>query len=640
MTSKKKEPLALILHVEHSDVKAQAMIVPATYFDLSAAENGKDTTMIWCAGLLPGRSSIPEAETMRRALPANCSVNYFQPNHDENPTRIDLVNDNGIDEGYDGQWTCVLTAPRLDSLGQTFDCFAEHYMGLGAPMRDNFFRWEMSTHKFLSRRNNVGGKTWETRFTMTLQMKGSVTLPFGQFATRMQQRHGWLQWSGNFLSDPLKLLGNTLWASCKTDKEVDLRWKQFQEAKCKGTHAPVTPGRGVQGCKPNVEALSPMSLPSPTPQVSVSTSSKEPPGPLTVWPTHWHKPVATLPGLNKWPDKIPDKIQSIGDVNVTESMDRVPIDKKDGSVQYAADYISKKQPANEEEVKNIKDVMPLDKKQQCVSQSTHQPIMTTDVVAPTQLDIEEGADSMEPHAKKKKSDSNTDADEGELSMDEYTSLVRVFQSALEVVKTHFHTLCTSLIKDKKIDKLQHFTTYIESIDSFVGCPIQDFDFANSRRAAHEIVPTLIQLFAEYEELQEAGLHLQQWQTEILQKDNQSVMPNDVIGTVLKSLLQVWEKGWEDKKQKMLMDEDYTALSHMKSTKDKLAAWVSQKDPPMEHELWNEFKQLDAIPAFQEFRVLTAEELLNAGLRQQHWHFLYGMTVELPSNEPNGASTVE
>ena len=71
MTSKKKEPLALILHVEHSDVKAQAMIVPATYFDLSAAENGKDTTMIGCAGLLPGRTGRPEAETRRRALTAN-----------------------------------------------------------------------------------------------------------------------------------------------------------------------------------------------------------------------------------------------------------------------------------------------------------------------------------------------------------------------------------------------------------------------------------------------------------------------------------------------------------------------------------------------------------------------------------------
>ena len=154
----KKSPMSMVLHVEHSDVRARAMIVPATYFDCGAVETGNDTTMIWCAGILPGRSAIPAAETMKRVLPLNCDVNYYQPNHDNNPTRIGCVNDDGIDEGYEGQWTCVLTAPHLADLAQTFHAFTEHYMGLGAPIRDNFFRHDQPTHKFITRKNKVGDK--------------------------------------------------------------------------------------------------------------------------------------------------------------------------------------------------------------------------------------------------------------------------------------------------------------------------------------------------------------------------------------------------------------------------------------------------------------------------------------------------
>ena len=179
------------------------MIVPATYFDCGVVESEKDTTMIWCAGMLLGRSAIPEAQTMRNALRPHCSVDYFQPNHDDNPTRMSLVNDAGIDEGCDGQWTCVLTAPHLQDLAQTFDCFAEHYMGLGAPMRHNFFRHERPTHKFISRKTKLGDNSWDTRYTMALQIQGTVTIAVGHFVATMLRTHAWLQWSGTFLCDPL-----------------------------------------------------------------------------------------------------------------------------------------------------------------------------------------------------------------------------------------------------------------------------------------------------------------------------------------------------------------------------------------------------------------------------------------------------
>ena len=155
----KKVPLPLTLHVEQNDVKASAFLVSSKYFDEGNADSStaaNDNTMIWCAGLLSGRSSIPEASTMRRALPPSCSVDYYQPTHEDNPTRIGRVNDFGEDDGYEGQWACVLQAPTLENLADTFDAFTEHYMGLGAPMRDNFFRHERASHKFISRKNRVG----------------------------------------------------------------------------------------------------------------------------------------------------------------------------------------------------------------------------------------------------------------------------------------------------------------------------------------------------------------------------------------------------------------------------------------------------------------------------------------------------
>ena len=107
--------------------------------------------MIWCAGLLLGRSAIPEAPTMRKALQPSCSVDYYSPSHEENPTKTGYVNDLGVDEGNEGQWSCVLTAPHLQSLAHTFDVFAATYMGVGKEMRDNFFYHEKRAHKFIFR---------------------------------------------------------------------------------------------------------------------------------------------------------------------------------------------------------------------------------------------------------------------------------------------------------------------------------------------------------------------------------------------------------------------------------------------------------------------------------------------------------
>ena len=67
---------------------------------LSQSQAEVAEAVLHCAEHLAGRmaSAVPEARTMKNALPSRCSVKYFRPNHDDNPTKIALVNDAGVDE--------------------------------------------------------------------------------------------------------------------------------------------------------------------------------------------------------------------------------------------------------------------------------------------------------------------------------------------------------------------------------------------------------------------------------------------------------------------------------------------------------------------------------------------------------------
>ena len=248
-----------------------------------------------------------------------------------------------------------------------------------------------------------------------------------------------------------------------------------------------------------------------------------------------------MPGLNTWPHKLPDKKKSVNNDDVKEIKDHVQIDKKDQSAEFFAEYTNKTKSVNDDDLTEIKERMPIHKKDQSVSQASHQSILQkNDSVAPTQLDMEEVHDAMAPDAKRSKSDMEPEhEDEGKLSVDEHTSLVQVLLSVLEVVQRHFQALCTTLIKDKNFDKLQHLTNHIECIESFVGSPLPDFTIL--RKEAHQVVTALVQFFAEFIELADAVVNLQGWQ-------KLSSMTDNTMGQILQKLLKVWEEGWDDKKK--------------------------------------------------------------------------------------------
>ena len=218
--STKKLPVGLTLHVDFSHIEAKGWLVASSFFDCtSSTPDDEDKTMIFCAGLLPGKSAIAEAVTMRQSLLPNCDIQYYQPKHEENPTRFSSISDDGVDESIDGVWACIFTAPNLIQLGQTFDSFVEHFMGIGKPIKDNFFRHAAPTHRYISRKNRVNGRSWETRYQVKFEMKASVTQYVNIFATRMMRNHPWLTFAGTFMHDPLQTLGRIRNANAKAKKK-------------------------------------------------------------------------------------------------------------------------------------------------------------------------------------------------------------------------------------------------------------------------------------------------------------------------------------------------------------------------------------------------------------------------------------
>ena len=233
MAPRDKFPSALTIHVEYSAVEAKALWCSSTFFEVNAPSHDQDTGMIWAAGLLHGKSATPEAADMRQQIPEHCTVNYYHPLHESNPTRIENINDMGVDESNTGVWAVAMTAPDLLSLALTLETFTRVYMGIGAQIRDNFFRHDSPSLKFIIRRNKVKNKTWESRYTVRLQIKGAANEKVNIFARRAMQQHRWMLWEGALMCDPLQILGENMSCGCKTEQEVARRWREFEALKSK-----------------------------------------------------------------------------------------------------------------------------------------------------------------------------------------------------------------------------------------------------------------------------------------------------------------------------------------------------------------------------------------------------------------------
>ena len=366
-----KKPTPLILHVETSAIQSKAFLVGSSFFDDVGFDATTDSSMIWCAGLLNGRSSIPAAGAMRQALGPSCDVQYYQPRHDDNPTKFGDVNLDGVDESSEGAWCTVFTAPDLVNLANTFDSFFSIYMGIGQPIKDNFFYHAQPAHRYISRKNFVNGRRWETRYTIRLQMQGYVTMLVSSFIQRMLRQHPWLQFSGAYLSDPMKLLGPSFKCDCTTAEAATAKWQSFQASKLNqsATAASIAPG-APSALPGSIAPRTPPSSLKNNPVEAMSPVKGEAPSATPGLPFHafpdWSKQTPAWPGTNAWPKEFPPLPPALDQQEAIESEN----DKDDQTIHN----------------KTIVSVKHDDPQQGSVS--------------PTQLDVEQ--DGMEPEAKRAK----------------------------------------------------------------------------------------------------------------------------------------------------------------------------------------------------------------------------------------------
>ena len=456
---------------------------------------------------------------------------------------------------------------------------------------------------------------------MRLQIKGVATQAINTFVKRMFQKHPWLTWSGLFLSDPLKVLGAAYTCACKSEAEATLKWQQFELSKCTAAGSvqevpadvihpwtpvgpvPTTPPKLVQQFRGvDEQALSPMKVPSPAQGVSISSSSKDPPGPLTAWPA-WHKPNPTLPGVNSWPDRLP--------------VNGIPL-KKETVVDEEAENLAELEETLAEEVKERVDI----------NEKNHS-------AAPTQIDMEAGQEDMDPDTKRAKlscEPHGSEHDKAELSMDENGTFVQMLQGFLNVVKENFQTLCSTFIKNESLENLKTLAAHIEVMETCFQ------DRRTLRSDAEKTVSSLVEFFAEYPELEDAVHHLKKWQIASSRNGKNSTEAGASLGQILQRLVQAWDNGWEEQKAKLLKKEDWQALSNLKATRDKLQTWISQEEAPTEEDVLRELKGLASFQSCQDWSeledvLLTAEELMKAGTQQHNLHLLY----DLPLAITNGSA---
>jgi hypothetical protein len=675
MSSPKKSsrlPKAMVLHVTYSPIRATAMLLNAAYFDEVTFDADSDSMMIWCCGMLPGRTATPEAATVRQLVPPNCEVLYYAPSHPSNPSTLTTVTDSGEENIREGTWCCCFTAPNLVDLATTFDIFASHYMGIGRPIKDNSFTHTLPNHKFLTRKNKIEGRpSWDSRHTIRLQPRGKVTKDLYTFVANMTRNHGYFLWDGSYVCDPFKLFhGTTLPTACANEAAVEAKWQAFelmrhghQGLQDPPKPAPLPPAvlasaptasrqssppeksvplelekvedkvagetianrSGLPPCPPSeVELMtekadlalfkfvSHSGSSAPPPLTDFSTSG--PTAPLTNFP-NWHQTQSSLPGTNTWPERL------------------VLAPKTAALAETQLDVADTQQVTEENE-----------------SEAKRRRLDTSE----TQLMTEEN----ESEAKRRRLDTS-----------ETGGLCNCFHELLDnvlgIVKGKYKALCTAFTKAKQWEHLQNLHGIIDMMETQLQSP----DTTIPMSTAQNIVASLLHDFGTHTMLEDAMKVLQTWQpshdlgnevkddasTEAMTiKDDASNEVKDILAT----LATAWDECWEAQKKILFDQEDWRTLDELKKAKEQVRACLSREDmpPSVQREILGVLQKIGALPYCREWHALsqavlfmslnlqeratdelTEEELVTAGSRQQDMHLLHGFSLASPDKTVTGAA---
>lgn len=613
----KKLPVSLTLHVDYTDIEATAILVSSSFYDSPGVNvDGADKEMIFCNGMLRGRTAIHEAAIMRQNLPLNSHVEYYQPSHDANPTKFGAVNDDGEDLSVDGVWACVFRAPNLSHLAMAWDAFVRHFMGVGQPVRDNFFRHGGRTQRFITRRNNVNGNVWETRYRFKLQIKGSVTNEVHNFAMKMMSAHTWLQWGGRFMCDPLKVMGD-LKCDCKNETEINLAYDKFLAARSTAVAsataddtaataqpqhssdaAPTTP-KPFDSKKAEVGSQTPPKLPSPNRVTSLTATSKEtskappaspPSGPLFAYPDWKSKLPPSWPGNNTWPASLP--------INVTVAENK-----------------------NKEGQEAIED----GDAEGCSPQST-------ECDGAPEEELESAAKRLKQNPK------------DELSNEDKKTVADMIKHCHQFATDKYPALCQALVHTSDFARLQALPQLFTEMHNYTKN-----DVMFSKEEAQNFVTTLVEFFQFYPPAEDIIVNFKEWLHGLLVEKKNAEPAQLTKEQFFHQLSQACDNDWDANKVDLIRQEDMTTIARVLAVRTKLDEWCSASlDNPLasDAEVLHELQKLpdfcrhwasltavlsSANLSFDQLRSrtnLSFEELAQAGQRQQDLHLLNAIPLAL------------
>ena len=228
MTTRSKPPTSLLLRVQ-SEATCVTATLAATKMLEAPFDRTEDKALIWCYDLLQNRGGSAEAAALRVGIPANCTLNYLQPKHQDNPLSVSNISDDGYETVVEGGWCVLMTAPSLVALAGVIWSFTTLYMGIGQPQRDNGFVHKAANHKFITRRNKVGPNTWDTRFTIKLEVIGVATDAVQQFVRRVMTNHPFMVWSGKFCCDLIGDFNPQFRCECTSHADIESKWKTAED---------------------------------------------------------------------------------------------------------------------------------------------------------------------------------------------------------------------------------------------------------------------------------------------------------------------------------------------------------------------------------------------------------------------------
>ena len=234
MTARQKPATSLLLRLECLPQGIQAVLLSNRLFkDPSNYNPEHDNDMLFALDWMSTRAPTLEVNFAKSQMPAHSDIRYLRPGAQENPLLLSTCNSNGDELTIDGPWLLLMEAVSWKDMGLLIKSFVEDYMGIGKPLKDGTFCWNGNPKSnFVTRkhRNPHNGRTWNSNFTIQVQLVGTLNLEVMNFLMNLFGGFPFLVWNGQFAFDSSHgEFAKTFACECADINHVQMKVDQLQK---------------------------------------------------------------------------------------------------------------------------------------------------------------------------------------------------------------------------------------------------------------------------------------------------------------------------------------------------------------------------------------------------------------------------